>query len=186
MKKLFLPLMLIATMFACSSPETKKTEITIDKESGTFTSLDKKSAQVKQLIEAYAKNDTSVGHELYADSIQVKDRFANNQESDDNTTKVNPGGRAALLQGDDYVHSLNTEIKATTDENDIKTFVFSDGRVVTAYWGTLVGMGKYSKAKNVVPLHLMFVWKGDKIVQLYRMFDAGPLKAEIALSQQQK
>ena len=183
MKKLLLPLMIMATMFACKSPENKTTETDIDKESGTFTSLDEKSAKVKQLLEAYAKNDTSVGHELYADSIQVKDRFANNQESDDNTTKVNPGGRAALLQGDNFVHTLNTKITATTDENDIKTFVYSDGRVVTAYWGTLVGIGKYTKAKNVVPLHLMFVWKGDKIVQLYRMFDTGPLKAEIAASQ---
>jgi hypothetical protein len=183
MKKLLLPLLMMATLFACQSPETKTAETSADKESGTFTSLDEKSAKIKQLLEAYAKNDTSVGHELYVDTLQVKDRFANNQESDDNTTKVNPGGRAALLQGDTYVHALNTSITATTDENDIKTFVFADGRVVTAYWGTLVGMGKYTKAKNVIPVHLMFVWKGDKIVQLYRMFDAGPLKAEIAASQ---
>lgn len=177
--------MVMATMFACTKPEAKTADSSsADPESGSFTSLDEKSAKVKQILEAYAKNDTSVGHELYVDTLQVKDRLANNQEGDNNTTKVNPGGRAALLQGDMYVHSLNTEITVTTDANDIKTLVFSDGRVVTGYWGTLTGLGKYSKVKNVVPLHIMFVWKGDKIVQLYRMWDPTPLKAEMALSQQ--
>jgi hypothetical protein len=46
-----------------------------------------------------------------------------------------------------------------------------------------VGIGRYTKARNTVPLHLLIYWKGDKIVKMYRMWDSAPLKAEIAASQ---
>jgi hypothetical protein len=46
-----------------------------------------------------------------------------------------------------------------------------------------VGIGRYTKARNTVPLHLLIYWKGDKIVKMYRMWDPAPLKAEIAASQ---
>ena len=183
MKKLVLSLLVLASMNACNTKETKNETITsTDKESGSFTSMDEKSAKVKALLEAYAKNDTTVGYTLYADTIQVKDFYANNQEGENNTTKVNPDGRSGLFQGDMYVHTLNTEITVTTGPNTIKTFTFSDGRVHTAYWGTLVGIGRYTKAKNIVPLHVVMIWEGDKIVKMYRMWDPAPMKAEIEAS----
>jgi hypothetical protein len=183
MKKLLLSLMVMAAINACTTKETKKAETTsTDKESGTFTSMDEKSAKVKAILEAYAKNDTTVGYSLYADTIQVKDFYANNQEGENNTTKVNPGGRSGLFQGDMYVHTLNTEITVSTGPNSIKTFTFSDGRVHTAYWGTLVGIGRYTKAKNIVPLHVVMIWEGEKIVKMYRMWDPAPMKAEIEAS----
>ena len=53
MKKLLLPMMLVATMFACTSPETKKADAaseSADPRTGTFTSQDDKSQKVKELI----------------------------------------------------------------------------------------------------------------------------------------
>ena len=50
MKKLLLPMMLVATMFACTSPETKKADVAAnsdDKESGTYVSMDDKVAKIK-------------------------------------------------------------------------------------------------------------------------------------------
>jgi len=186
MKKLLLSLVVLAAMNACTTKETKNAEANStaqDKESGTFTSLDEKSAKVKELLEAYAKNDTMVGHNLYVDTVQVLDLHANNQEGPNDATKVNPGGRSGHLLGDTFVHTLNTSITVTTGPNAIKTFVFADGRVITGYWGTLVGIGRYTKARNIVPLHLLIYWEGDKIVKMYRMWDSAPLKAEIAASQ---
>ena len=186
MKKLLLSLVVLAAMNACTTKETKNAEANStnqDKESGTFTSLDEKSAKVKELLEAYAKNDTMVGHNLYVDTVQVLDLHANNQEGPNDATKVNPGGRSGQLIGDTFVHTLNTSITVTTGPNAIKTFVFADGRVITGYWGTLVGIGRYTKARNIVPLHLLIYWEGDKIVKMYRMWDSAPLKAEIAASQ---
>ena len=183
MKKLFLSLVVLATLNACTTKETKNADASAnaeDKQSGTFTSLDEKSAKVKELLLAYAKNDTMVGHNLYVDTVQVLDLHANNQEGPNDATKVNPGGRSGHLLGDMFVHTLNTSITVTTGPNAIKTFVFANGDVITGYWGTLVGIGRYTKARNTVPLHLLVYWKGDKIVKMYRMWDSAPLKAEIA------
>ena len=188
MKKLLLSLVVLATLNACTTKETKNADATAtattqDPQTGTFTSLDEKSAKVKELLEAYANNDTTVGHALYVDTVQVRDLYANNQEGPNDATKLNPGGRAGLFQGDMFVHTLNTKITVTTGPNAIKTFVFADGEIITGYWGTLVGIGRYTKARNIVPLHLLIYWKGDKIVKMYRMWDPAPMLAEIAASQ---
>ena len=186
MKKLLLSLVVLAAMNACTTKETKNADATAnaeDKQSGTFTSLDEKSAKVKELLLAYAKNDTMVGHNLYVDTVQVRDLYANNQEGPNDATKLNPGGRSGLFQGDMFVHTLNTKITVSTGPNAIKTFVFADGEIITGYWGTLVGIGRYTKARNTVPLHLLIYWKGDKIVKMFRMWDPAPMLAEIAASQ---
>ena len=186
MKKLLLSLVVLAAMNACTTKETKNAEATattVDTQTGTFTSLDEKSAKVKELLEAYAKNDTMVGYNLYVDTVQVLDLYANNQEGPNDATKVNAGGRSGLFQGDMFVHTLNTSITVTTGPNAIKTFVFADGKVITGYWGTLVGIGRYTKARNIVPLHLLLYWEGDKVVKMYRMWDPAPMLAEIAASQ---
>ena len=188
MKKLLLSLVVLAAMNACTTKETKNADskaaaTTQDPQTGTFTSLDEKSAKVKELLEAYAKNDTMVGYNLYVDTVQVLDLYANNQEGPNDATKVNAGGRSGLFQGDMFVHTLNTSITVTTGPNAIKTFVFADGKVITGYWGTLVGIGRYTKARNIVPLHLLLYWEGDKVVKMYRMWDPAPMLAEIAASQ---
>ena len=129
MKKLFLSLVVLATLNACTTKETKNADASAnaeDKQSGTFTSLDEKSAKVKELLLAYAKNDTMVGHNLYVDTVQVLDLHANNQEGPNYATKVNPGGRSGHLLGDMFVHTLNTSITVTTGPNAIKTFVFAN------------------------------------------------------------
>ena len=188
MKKLLLSLVVLAAMNACTTKETKNadaaaTATTQDPQTGTFTSLDEKSAKVKELLLAYANNDTTVGHALYVDTVQVRDLYANNQEGPNDATKLNPGGRSGLFQGDMFVHTLNTKITVSTGPNAIKTFVFADGEIITGYWGTLVGIGRYTKARNTVPLHLLIYWKGDKIVKMFRMWDPAPMFAEIAASQ---
>ena len=188
MKKLLLSLVVLAAMNACTTKETKNadaaaTATTQDPQTGTFTSLDEKSAKVKELLLAYANNDTTVGHALYVDAVQVRDLYANNQEGPNDATKLNPGGRSGLFQGDMFVHTLNTKITVSTGPNAIKTFVFADGEIITGYWGTLVGIGRYTKARNTVPLHLLIYWKGDKIVKMFRMWDPAPMLAEIAASQ---
>jgi hypothetical protein len=183
MKKLLLSLVVLAAMNACTTKETKNAEANAkDPQTGTFTSLDEKSAKVKELLEAYAKNDTMVGYNLFVDTVQVLDLYANNQEGPNDATKVNAGGRSGLFQGDMFVHTLNKSITVTTGPNAIKTFVFADGKVITGYWGTLVGIGRYTKARNIVPLHLLLYWEGDKVVKMYRMWDPAPMLAEIAAS----
>ena len=50
--------MIAATMFACTSPEKKaEASASDDPRTGTFSSKDAKSQKVKELIEAYMKND---------------------------------------------------------------------------------------------------------------------------------
>ena len=59
-------MMFVATMFACTSPETKTADVSsTDKETGTFTSQDEKSKKVKELIEAYMNNDSTKIYEYY-------------------------------------------------------------------------------------------------------------------------
>lgn len=184
MKKLILILLAtanIALMTSCSKEESKKAESTTeDKDAGSYTSLDEKSAKVKQLVEAYVKNDSTVGHEIYADTLQSLNWFANNQDSL-LKTKVSPGGRAAFLKGDADTHNLFSGITMSTD--NIKTFTFNDGRVLSGYWGMWTGTGKFTKAFSSVPIHMILVWEGDKVVKIYRMFDTETLQAEIAASQ---
>jgi len=62
MKKLILCFLVSASLIACTNQETKKTETSVDKESGTFTSLDKKSAIIKELIEGYLTGDTAINY----------------------------------------------------------------------------------------------------------------------------
>lgn len=88
MKKLLLPMMMMATMFACKSPETKTAETTStdDKESGSFVSIDDKATKFKQLLDAAMKNDTAVYRTLFADTLVRMDGMAGNVDSLNNLT----------------------------------------------------------------------------------------------------
>jgi hypothetical protein len=180
MKKLILPLMLLATMFACTSPE-KKADATAsdDPRTGTFTSQDDKSKKVKELIEAYMKNDSSKIYEYYVDTVKIYDQMANRQEN--GNTIANPGGRTGFAANERMNHDYFTNINIPTDL--ITTFEFKDGRVHTGLWGLWTGKGKFSNKDISCPLHLIFVWEGDKVVQEYRYFDPTALMEEVAASQ---
>lgn len=181
MKKILLCFLLSASLVACKNEETKKAELTIaDKDTGKWTSLDQKTLKVRQLLEAYVKNDTSVIYEIMADTVKVREQFANNQEN--GKTKVSPGGRSAFGQGEQSHHLLYSDISITTD--NMRTFVWdNDGGTITGYWGMWSGTGRFTKAKVTAPVHIYYRWSGDKIVSIYRMFDPTPLKEEIAASQ---
>jgi len=183
MKKLFLSMIVLATMFACTAPEKKADAATSgDPDAGSYVSLDDKTAKVKQLIEAYMKNDTSVAHELCADTLKAYDGFANNVDSLNNI-KVSPGGRTAFINADMFTHTIFGGIAMSLNPGDLKTFTSTDGNVATGYWGMWTGKGKYTNTETKVPLHMVLFWKGDKIVSIYRMFDPITLKAEVAASQ---
>ena len=183
MKKLFLSLIVLATMFACNSPEKKaESATTEDPDSGSYVSLDDKTAKVKQLIEAYMKNDTSVAHELCADTLKAYDGFANNVDSLNNV-KVSPGGRSAFNKADVYTHTIFSNITMSLEPGNLKTFTSTDGNVATGYWGMWTGKGNYTNVETKVPLHMILWWKDGKVVSIYRMFDPATLKAEVAASQ---
>jgi len=174
--------MLVATSFvACKNEETKKADDAVkDKDTGTWTSLDSKTVKVRQLLEAYVKNDTSVIYEIMADTVKVREQFANNQEN--GKTKVDPGGRSGFAQGEQSHHLLFTDISLTTD--NMRTFVWDNGGgIITGYWGMWSGTGRFTKNKITVPVHIYYRWKDDKIISIYRMFDPVTLKEEIAASQ---
>jgi hypothetical protein len=182
MKKFLLPLIVLATMFACAAPETKTADAsaaTTDPDTGTITSLDDKSQKVKELLEAYMNNDSTKIYEYYVDSVEIFDQMAANQEN--GMTKANPGGRAGFAANERMNHDFFSDIKVTTD--NIKTFVFTDGRVHTGVWCMWTGTGKFTKASISAPLHLAFVWEGDKIVTEFRYFDPTNLYQEVAASQ---
>jgi len=182
MKKLLLPLMLMAAMFACTSPEAKKADIaseSADPRTGTFTSQDDKSQKVKELIEAYMKNDSSKIYDYYVDTVKIYDQMANRQEN--GKTIANPGGRTGFAANERMNHDFFTNINIPTVL--ITTFEFKDGRVHTGLWGLWTGKGKFSNKDISCPLHLIFVWEGDKVVQEYRYFDPTALMEEVAASQ---
>jgi len=179
MKKLLLLLMVMATMFACTSPEKKaEASASDDPRTGTFSSKDAKSQKVKELIEAYMKNDSSKIYEYYVDTVKIYDQMANHQEN--GKTIPNPGGRTGFAANERMNHDYFTNINIPTDL--ITTFEFKDGRVHTGLWGLWTGKGKFSNKDISCPLHLIFVWEGDKVVQEYRYFDPTALMEEVAAS----
>jgi len=184
MKKLFLPLIVMVTMFACQAPETNTTVVanSEDIEGGTYVSLDEKTAKVKQLIESYLKNDSTAAHEIYADTLKAIDGFANNVDSL-NRVKVSPGGRAAFIANDRFTHTMFSDISMSLNKGDLKTFIGNNGQVATGYWGLWTGKGKYTNQETKVPLHMILWWEGDKVVTIYRIFDPATLTAEVAASQ---
>jgi hypothetical protein len=183
MKKLFLSMIVLATMFACTAPEKKADAATSeDTEGGVYVSLDDKTAKVQQLIEAYMKNDSSVAYEVFVDTLKSYDGFAENVDSL-NKVKASPGGRAEFIKADQFTHTLFTDITMTLNPGDLKTFTGNKGYVATGYWGMWTGKGKYTNAESKVPLHMVLFWKGDKIVSIHRMFDPVSFKAEVAASQ---
>lgn len=179
MKKLLLSILVLATMIACTSKETKTAASSSDPETGTFTSLDDKSQKVKELLEAYMNNDSTKIYEYYVDSVQIFDQMAANQEN--GMTKANPGGRAGFAANERMTHDFFMDIKVTTDK--ITTFVFADGRVHTGVWSIWTGKGKFTNASISAPIHLGLIWEGDKIVAEYRYFDPAAINAEGAASQ---
>ena len=181
MKKLGLLLLVSVTMFACAAPETKTADATTssDPKSGTFTSLDDKSQKVKELLEAYMNNDSTKIYEYYVDSVEIFDQMAANQEG--GKTKANPGGRAGFAANERMNHDYFSDIKVTTDK--IMTFVYADGTTHTGVWCMWTGKGKFTNAAISAPLHLVFVWEGDKVVTEYRYFDPAALYLEVAASQ---
>jgi len=181
MKKLLLPLMVMAAMFACTSPETKKADASssADPKSGTFTSQDDKSQKVREALEAYMRNDSTKIYEYYVDTVKIYDQMAANQEG--GKTKPNPGGRTGFAANERMNHDYFTDIKVTTD--NIITLAFSDGKLHTGVWCTWTGKGKFTNKDISAPLHLAFIWEGDKIVREYRYFDPTVLYAEVAASQ---
>jgi len=183
MKKLLLCFLVSASLIACTDQSSKTTTTTSeDKEGGIYVSLDDKTAKAKQMIEAYMKNDTSVAHEVYVDTLRSIDGFANNVDSL-NKIKVTPGGRSAFINADMFTHTLFSDITMTLNKGDLKTFTGNNGQVATGYWGLWTGKGKYTNTVTKVPLHMILWWKGDKVVTIYRMFDPSTLKAEVAASQ---
>lgn len=181
MKKILLCILVSASLVACKNEETKKANDKVkDQDTGTWTSLDSKTTKVRQMLEAYVKNDSSVIYEIMADTVKVIEQFANNQE--DGKMKVDPGGRTAFAQGENMHHQLFTDITLTND--NLRTFVWDkDSATITGYWGMWSGTGRFTKNKITVPVHIGYCWEGDKITRIYRMFDPGPLRAEIAASQ---
>ena len=180
MKKLLLCFLVSASLAACTNQETKKAETSVDKESGKFTSLDKKSAIIKQLTEAYLTGDSSINSPLvrayYADTVKVYLNTANNQVN--GKTNESQGGHQgfySLLSGH---HSLYSNITMTLD--NIKTLVYSDGREVTLVWTLWSGTGKFTKEATTVPVHQEYYWSGDKIVSFRMIYDPTPLNKEIA------
>lgn len=182
MKKLLLCILVSASLIACTNQETKTTATSEDTEGGSYMSLDYKTAKVKQMIEGYMKNDTSLAHEVYVDTLRSIDGFANNVDSL-NKIKVTPGGRSAFISADMFTHTLFSDITMTLNKGDLKTFTGNNGQVATGYWGLWTGKGKYTNTLTKVPLHMILWWKGDKVVTIYRMFDPSTLKAEVAASQ---
>jgi hypothetical protein len=183
MKKLLLSILVSASLIACTNQETKKTETTVDKGSGTFTSLDKKSAIIKQLNEAYLTGDSSINSPLvrayYSDTVKVFLHTANNQvNGKTNEAQGGHEGFYSLLSGH---HSLYANINMTHD--NIKTLVFNDGREVTLVWTLWTGIGKFTKEATTVPVHQAFYWSGDKIVSFHMIYDPTPLNKEIAAAQ---
>jgi hypothetical protein len=180
MKKLLLCFLVSASFIACTNQETKKAETSEeDKDTGNWTSLDAKTIKVRQLLESYGKNDSSVVYEIFADTIKFSDQFANNQEN--GVTKVNPGGRVGVVQDTRNAHQLFSDISLTTD--NIRTFVSKNGVIATGWWGMWSGTGKFTKNKSTVPVHGYFYWKDDKIVSSGRYFDPTVSKVELAASQ---
>ena len=180
MKKLLLSILVSASLIACTNQETKKTEPAVDKGSGTFTSLDKKSAIIKQLNEAYLTGDSSINSPLvkayYSDTVKVFLHTANNQvNGKTNEAQGGHEGFYSLLSGH---HSLYANINMTHD--NIKTLVFNDGREVTLVWTLWTGIGKFTKEATTVPVHQAYWWSGDKIVSFQMIFDPTPLINEIA------
>jgi ABC-type proline/glycine betaine transport system substrate-binding protein len=128
MKKILFSILLATTLIACSNQDSKKTENSEeDKDTGTWTSLDAKTIKVRQLLESYGKNDSSIVYEIVADTVKFSDQFANNQEN--GVTKVNSGGREAFVQDTRNAHQLFSNISLTTD--NIRTFVSKDGVTAT-------------------------------------------------------
>jgi hypothetical protein len=183
MKKVFLSMIVLATMFACNAPEKKADAVTSgDPDAGSYVSLDDKTAKAKELIESYMKGDSSVAHELFVDTLKAYDGFAQNVDSLNNI-KVSPGGRSAFITADMYTHTIFSDITMSLKPGDLKTFTSTDGKVATGYWGMWTGKGKYTNMETKVPLHMVLWWKDGKIVSIYRMFDPSTLKAEVAASQ---
>lgn len=185
MKKLILPLFLLATMFACNAPE-KKAEATAsnpeDTETGTYVSMDDKVEKFKHVLEAAMKNDTAAYREVFVDSVTTEDGISANVDSLGNV-KPTYTNLAELLKGDANLHVLYSDIAMTMKKGQVKTFTFKDGRVATGYWGIWSGKGKFTNKVANVPLHMIAWWEGDKIVKFYRTFDPTSLNAEIAASQ---
>jgi hypothetical protein len=183
MKKIILCFLVSASLVACTNQDSKKAETSEDKESGTFTSLDIKSAIVKQLNEAYLTGDSSINSPLvrkyYADTVKVFLHGANNQvNGKTNEAQGGHEGFYSILSGH---HSLYANINMTHD--NIKTLVFNDGREVTLVWTLWSGDGKFTKEATTVPVHQAFYWSGDKIVSFHMIYDPTPLNKEIAAAQ---
>ncbi len=183
MKKLFFSMIVLATMFACTAPEKKADAATSeDPDSGTWVSMDDKSAKVKQVLDGAGKLDTTLLQEVFVDTLILLDGRVGNVDSLDKIIAT-PGGRATLIQGEELLHSLYDNIAMTTKKGNIKTFTRSDGKVASGYWGTWSGKGKFTNQEYKIPLHMVMYWEGDKITHLYRIFDPTALNAEIAASQ---
>ena len=180
MKKILLCFLVSASLIACTNQETKKTETSEeDKDTGTWTTLDAKTIKVRQLLESYSKNDSSIVYEIIADTLKFSDQFSNNQEN--GVTKVNPGGRVGFMQDTRNAHQLFSDISLTTD--NIRTFVSKNGVTATGWWGMWSGTGKFTKNKSTTSVHAYFYWKDDKIISGGRFFDLTLLREEFAASQ---
>ena len=180
MKKIKLCFLVSASLIACTNQETKKTEPTVDKGSGIFTSNDEKSAIIKQFIEGYLTGDTAINYPLvrtyYADTVKVFQHIANKQEN--GKTKETPGGLEFVYNLSSNHHAIYSNINMTVD--NIKTLKFNDGREVTLVWTLWSANGKFTKEATTVPVHQAYWWSGDKIVSFQMIFDPTPLINEIA------
>jgi uncharacterized lipoprotein YehR (DUF1307 family) len=180
MKKLVLCFLVSASLIACKNQETKKADASVDKNSGTFTSIDKKSEIIKQITEGYLTGDTSINYPLvsdyYSDTVKVYLHMADSQEN--GKTKETQGGKEFVYGLSSNHHALYSNINMTMDK--IKTLAYNDGRVITTAYTLWSGTGKFTKEAATVPVHQAYHWSGDKIVRFDMFYDPTNLNKEIA------
>jgi hypothetical protein len=169
MKKLFLFLLVSASLFSCKEAADSSKSVDQNPLSGTFTERDEKAQRLWTNLNLFIKNDFSY----------VKDYLAPNYEfrTASDTAVVVRGPEEAIANWK-KVHILFKDMSFS--EGRIHTFKLNNGEVHTGYFGQLTATGKFTNKTATVPMQIWIKWEGDKVVSQLDMFDSKLIMEEAA------
>jgi len=169
MKKLIsLALMATISISCAESPKENTSTKEGDPLSGTFTSLDSKAETLFRNMNLFAKADFSYVNELVTEDFTL-------QTAGD--TAVAATGPEEAIAYWNNIHGIYENISFA--EGRLQTFELNNGEIWSAYFGELYAIGKFSKEKYAIPLHVWIQWKKDKIIRQVDMLDSKFITTEL-------
>ena len=171
MKKFIMIMAVASALFSCGQKQdaAATTEASTDSLGGMMTSTDAKSQAIRDHLKAYVANDSVNYAPEIADNVEV---FF----PEDTTADIK--GKKAYTETFLGQHKMWADIKISSLR--VMSVTLGNGETWTDVWGIYTAKGRASGNSILVPIHIVHLWDGDKVVKEIHFYDTKVIAVEAA------